>query len=143
VKRVAILAAWFCLGALPAVAFAQGTLARLLAPRGPALSHSRAADYAAAMSAAEQVGPGEGMPLLAARTRWMWVAPDGATVQRIADNTFRWRSNNCIDGFCTAVDCFVATWPELMCSDGAERRIAAPDLATVILNEVEFKRSIP
>jgi hypothetical protein len=115
----------------------------LLGLRQMVVSHAKAADYAAAMSASESVVPGEGMPLLNMRTRWMWIAPDGNTIQRVAENTFRWRAGTCLDSFCVAVDCFVGLWPELVCTDGENRKIEAPDLATVVLDGVTFKRDIP
>jgi hypothetical protein len=132
-----------CLAVSTLSAHAERELSRLLEPRPAAVSDEVAAGYAAAMAASASIVPGEGMPLLSMRTRWMWIAPDGKSVQRVAENTFRWRSGNCLDGFCKAVDCFVGLWPDLVCADGEPRTIAAPDLATVVLDGVTFKRDIP
>lgn len=118
-------------------------MSHLLGPRQLVLSDAVAGDYAAAMSAGEQVVLGEGMPLLGLRTRWLWIGETGSTVQRVAENTFRWRNRNCLDAFCLAVDCFVGLWPDMVCTDGKSRKISAPNLATVVLEGVTYKRAIP
>jgi hypothetical protein len=140
-KRRCIIACCFALSA--SLAQAEPDLSHLLGPRQPVVSNRVAADYAAAMNASEQVVPGEGMPLLSLRTRWQWVAEDGSMVQRVADNTFRWRTGDCLDAFCLAIDCFVSVWPDITCVDGKDRKISAPDLATVVLEGMTFKRDIP
>ena len=132
-----------CLALLPSSAWAETDFKHLLAPRHFVFSGAVASNYVAAMSAAEQVVLGEGMPLLSLRTRWLWISTNGSTVQRVAENTFRWRQGNCLDAFCVAVDCFVGLWPDMMCTDGLNRRIAAPDLGTVVLENETFKRDIP
>lgn len=139
--RLVFIAVW--LAVLTGLARPQADIAWMQEREPARLSGQVRADYAVAMAAFAQMQEGEGAPLLGTRTRWLWVAEDGSTVQRVAENTFRWRKGDCLSAFCVAVDCFVGVWPDLSCADGEERRISAPDLATVILQDVTFRRNIP
>lgn len=141
-ERRLILAACLMLTALPALA--EGDPSRLFGPRGTVVSNKVAADYAAAMSVGEQGDPTKGMPLAAMRTRWLWLAKDGSAVQVVARNTYRLRTGgDCVEAFCLVLDCFGAVWPDVVCTDGGQRKLSAPDLATVVLDGVTYKRDIP
>lgn len=75
-------------------------------------------------------------------TRWLWMAPEGGSIQRVATNTFRITDRGCLGSFCTTMDCIVGTWPQLFCHDGQEHQISAPDLQTVVLDDRVYKREM-
>lgn len=140
-RRALILACGLILTALSA--HAEGDLSRLFGPRGTVVSNKVAADYVAAMSVGEQGDPTKGMPLGGMRTRWLWIAGDGSTVQVVAENTYRVRKGgNCLDAFCETIDCFGAVWPDIVCAYGGQRKLSAPNLATVVLDGVTYKRDL-
>ncbi len=136
----------FCLAALllagATVAHAQADYEWMQDKQTYHTSARLAAEYAAAMAASENIETGTGVPLLAMRTRWLWLDKMGS-IQTLNKSTFRWRDGNCLNEFCLVVDCFVGVWPQLVCSDGVERVISAPDPATVVLDDRIFKRDLP
>ncbi|MGN6548784.1 MAG: hypothetical protein ACTHJ3_02665 [Pararhizobium sp.] len=71
---------------------------------------------------------------------WTWFSGDGGAVRRTGRGTFRITIGNCLRNFCSLVDCQDAGWPLFQCSDGATRRMSAPDGETVVFGEVTYRR---
>ena len=84
--------------------------------------------------------PREGLPALEPFT---WVAANGDMVRRIGDGLFLLSAGNQLGNWYTDTTCQVTTWPTLACSDGSQRTISAPDLETLTLDGVPFKRPYP
>ena len=69
-----------------------------------------------------------------------WIAADGDMVRRIGDGLFALSAGNPIGNWYTDVKCRVELWPKLFCEDGSQRTMSAPNLATLILDGVEYTR---
>jgi hypothetical protein len=145
---------WLWAALLPVLAFGRTTSA-LADPHAWLFQRSRVSlvpemvmDYAATM-----MGHRLNMSVLASGDareinapefkRWRWRAADGSVVQRVADGRFRITFGDCVSSMCRATVCDVVLWPQLMCSDGQERTISAPDLRTVTIDGVTFARFLP
>lgn len=76
------------------------------------------------------------------RFLWTWAGPQGR-VQRVAPNVYVVGGDDCLGGFCTQIDCRNAVWPRFDCSDGRQRRMSAPDLDTMILDGITYRRLKP
>lgn len=72
-----------------------------------------------------------------------WVAANGDMVRRIGNGVFAVSAGSQLGNWYVDVTCQVVLWPTLACADGSERKIAAPDLETLLLDGVEFKRPYP
>lgn len=84
--------------------------------------------------------PREGLPPLEPFT---WVAANGDMVRRVGDGVFVLSAGNQLGNWYTDITCQVTGWPTLVCGDGSERTISAPDLETLTLDGVAFKRPYP
>lgn len=84
--------------------------------------------------------PREGLPTLEPFT---WVAANGDMVRRVGDGLFILSAGNQLGNWYTDVTCRVTTWPTLFCTDTRERTISAPDLETLTLDGIPFKRPYP
>jgi hypothetical protein len=73
---------------------------------------------------------------------WTWRAADGRTVRRIGHGVFRLTVGDCLSSLCVEIDCQDIGWPEFECSDGHTRKMAAPDLATVIFDGITYRRDL-
>lgn len=72
-----------------------------------------------------------------------WVAADGSMVRRAGDGVFAVSVGNQLGNWYVDVTCRVVLWPTLSCSDGIDRKMSAPDLETLVLDGLEFKRPYP
>lgn len=75
--------------------------------------------------------------------KWHWRSDGGGSVKRIGDGLFRLTEDNCLSALCSEVDCFAGIWPEFDCTDGQPRKMAAPDLGTVVFDGIVYTRSLP
>lgn len=112
------------------------------------------AQYAVAMrryKAAGERGPGDRLAISAfvplgappALEPFTWVSADGSMVRRVGDGMFAVSVGNQLGNWYVDVKCQVVLWPTLACSDGIDRKAAAPDLETFVLDGIEFKRPYP
>lgn len=74
---------------------------------------------------------------------FMWVANDGSSIRRMGDGVFRLTVASAHRDWFTLIHCHAAGWPMFYCSDGRERQMAAPDLATTIFDGVTYRRVLP
>ena len=74
---------------------------------------------------------------------YTWIAANGDMVRRTGSGVFALAVGNPLGNWFTDITCEVTLWPTLICSDNRERKISAPDLATVVVDGVEFKRPYP
>ena len=74
---------------------------------------------------------------------FMWVADDGSSIRRMGDGVFRVTVASMYRDWFSLIHCHAAGWPMFYCSDGQERQMAAPDLATTIFDHVTYRRVLP
>lgn len=74
---------------------------------------------------------------------FMWVADDGSSIRRMEDGVFRLTVASKNSDWFSPIHCHAAGWPMFYCSDGRERQMAAPDLATTIFDDVTYRRVLP
>lgn len=74
---------------------------------------------------------------------FMWVADDGSSIRRMGDGVFRLTVASPHRDWFSLIHCHAAGWPMFYCSDGRERQMAAPDLATTIFDDVTYRRVLP
>lgn len=103
------------------------------------------ADYNTAMS--QQRGRGEAyyvwhndQPF---ELPFFWVAEDGSSVRRMTDGVFLLTMASPHRDWFFMIHCHAAGWPMFYCTDGRERQMAAPDLATTIFDDVAYRRVLP
>ena len=61
-------------------------------------------------------------------------------MSRLKDGTFRIFLGNYFGNWFTELDCAILEWPMIDCSDGKKRKMSAPDMTTMILDGVEYRR---
>ena len=72
--------------------------------------------------------------------RWFWAAEDGGAIRRVGDGMFRiTRTTRHRDWFFNT-NCYAIGWPLFACDDGWERQMSAPDLSTIIFDDVRYTR---
>lgn len=122
--------------------------ADLVAPSNPAAFEA----YVRAMTGYESLAMHRGPEFVAHfmvggalpdRAPWTWFGPNGGSVRRIGDGRYRvWHGDPSRNWF-EAVDCRLIERAELTCLDGSKRKLSAPDLDTLILSGIAFRRSLP
>lgn len=145
--RLALAAALFLAGHGAAQA-SERSRASLLAPNRVALLPDMVTEYALSMAARQAELPLSLRPdaqrlVEPAFRKFRWRAEDGSIVQRVGDGRFRITSGDCVASMCTNLVCDVVRWPEMICEDGSQRRMSAPDLQTVVLDGRTYTRALP
>ena len=134
-------------GPLPAVETRPATSAILYDAVAPVTAEARTAYGAAMRIYREAMTRPPGWPKFldwdARRMPWTWVSEDGHSVQRRADGSFLISTADGNRLWFTERACRVETWPQLACADGERPRAAAPELETLLVDEVVFRRSLP
>ncbi|HTV71486.1 MAG TPA: hypothetical protein VMF90_23390 [Rhizobiaceae bacterium] len=108
------------------------------------------ANYAAAQVryriAAEQGMVSGGAPLITGNpyfVPWLWATPDGATIRKKQNGAFVITSAQLLGNWYSDTECYASGWPTFFCTDQKERLMSAPDAATIIFDDVEYKRAVP
>lgn len=109
------------------------------------------ADHAIAMAQYRWMGE-QGFPHRAYRVQhrdlpfdvpWFWASEDGGAVRRIGDGVFRYIRSSPGRDWYFATTCYAQAWPLFGCDDGWERQMSAPDLLTIVFDDVHHKRVLP
>lgn len=151
------LAAAIMLQALASASAAGGSSPRLLDPApigmlkpdGKTLSYR--ADHAIAMAQYRWMGE-QGFPARGYRVQhkdlpfdvpWFWASEDGGAIRRVGDGVFRFTRTSPRRDWYFDTTCHAQAWPLFGCDDGWERQMSAPDLLTIVFDEVRYTRVLP
>lgn len=74
---------------------------------------------------------------------WFWASEDGGAIRRIADGVFVFTRSSPGRDWYFDTTCYAQAWPLFGCDDGWERQMAAPDLLTIIFDDVRHTRVLP
>lgn len=154
-KRIAIIAA---LLAFPAPAAARSTTGVWLLDHAAAglsalygETSTAIADYSAAMlryrtsdRALDFAGRGypfvwRGAPV---GGTWTWAAADGSALRRTGKGAFLLVLADRPGNIFVEITCLDAGWPQFACSDERIREMSAPDLTTIVFDDIVFSRSL-
>lgn len=120
-----------------------------LKPDGKTLAYR--ADHAIAMAQyrwmAEQGSPVRGYRVqdreLPFDVPWFWASQDGGAIRRTGDGVFVFTRSSPHRDWYFKTTCYAQAWPLFGCDDGWERQMAAPDLLTIIFDDVRHTRVLP
>ncbi|PWK64921.1 hypothetical protein [Aminobacter sp. AP02] len=74
---------------------------------------------------------------------WTWTAPNGSHVRRLRDGSLRISMTDQLGNWFVDILCTDTGWPVFSCSDGIERVAAAPIPQVLVIDGVEFSRTLP
>lgn len=109
------------------------------------------AEHAVAMAqyrwVGEQGDTGHGYPVWSRQdpfeTPFFWAAENGGAIRRVGEGVFRYTRATPLRDWYFDTICYAQAWPLFGCDDGWERQMSAPDLSTIVFDEVRHTRMLP
>lgn len=74
---------------------------------------------------------------------WTWTAANGSHARRLQNGRLHLSLTDRLGNWFSEIDCLDAGWPVFVCSDGVKRVAAAPAPQLLVVDGVEFSRSLP
>lgn len=74
---------------------------------------------------------------------WTWTATNGSHARRLKDGALRISLTDQLGNWFVEILCADSGWPVFTCSDGVQRIAAAPEPHLLVIDGVEFVRSLP